>query len=116
LKGTLGTMAERLFGSGTRVRLRASYFPFTEPSAELDISCFICDGAGCRMCKYTNWLELGGCGMVHPTVLRNGGYDPHEFSGFAGGFGVERVAILKYGIDDIRWFYNGDERFLQQFG
>jgi phenylalanyl-tRNA synthetase alpha chain len=116
LNGTLGTMAQRLFGAGTRVRLRASHFPFTEPSAELDISCFICDGAGCRMCKFTNWLELGGCGMVHPVVLRNGGYDPDEFSGFAGGFGVERVAILKYGIDDIRLFYNGDERFLQQFG
>jgi len=116
LKGTLGTMAERLFGLGTRARLRASYFPFTEPSAELDVSCFLCDGAGCRMCKYTNWLELGGCGMVHPVVLHNGGYDPNEFSGFAGGFGVERVAILKYGIDDIRWFFSGDERFLGQFG
>jgi phenylalanyl-tRNA synthetase alpha chain len=116
MKGTLSAMAKRLFGPDTQVRLRASYFPFTEPSAELDVSCFLCNGAGCRMCKYSNWLELGGCGMVHPTVLRNGGYDPAEFSGFAGGFGADRVAILKYGIDDIRWFYSGDERFLQQFG
>lgn len=116
LKGTLGAMAERLFGVGTRVRLRPSYFPFTEPSAELDISCFLCNSTGCRVCKYTGWLEIGGCGMVHPNVLRNGGYDPDEFSGFAGGFGPERIALLKYGIDDIRWFYSGDDRFIQQFG
>jgi phenylalanyl-tRNA synthetase alpha chain len=116
LKGTLGAMAVRLFGPGTRVRLRPSYFPFTEPSAELDISCFLCKGAGCRVCKHSGWLEIGGCGMVHPTVLRNGGYDPNEFSGFAGGFGPERIAMLKYNIDDIRWFFSGDERFLQQFG
>jgi phenylalanyl-tRNA synthetase alpha chain len=116
LKGTLHGMAERLFGTGTKVRLRPSYFPFTEPSAELDVTCFLCKGAGCRICKYTGWLEIGGCGMVHPNVLRNGGYDPAEFSGFAGGFGPERIGILKYGIDDIRWFFSGDERFLQQFG
>jgi phenylalanyl-tRNA synthetase alpha chain len=116
LKGTLHGMATRLFGEGTRVRLRPSYFPFTEPSAEMDVSCFLCTGEGCRICKYSGWLEIGGTGMVHPNVLRNGGYDPAEFSGFAGGFGPERIGILKYGIDDIRWFYSGDERFLEQFG
>jgi phenylalanyl-tRNA synthetase alpha chain len=116
LKGTLHGMAVRLFGEGTQVRLRPSYFPFTEPSAELDVSCFLCKGAGCRICKYSGWLEIGGCGMVHPNVLRNGGYDPEQFSGFAGGFGPERIGILKYGIDDIRWFFSGDERFLKQFG
>jgi phenylalanyl-tRNA synthetase alpha chain len=116
LKGTLAALAQRLFGEDTRVRLRPSYFPFTEPSAELDISCFLCKGSGCRICKYSGWLEIGGCGMVHPNVLRNGGYDPSEFSGFAGGFGPERIALLKYGIDDIRWFLSGDERLLRQFG
>jgi phenylalanyl-tRNA synthetase alpha chain len=116
LKGTLDGMATRLFGAGTKVRLRPSYFPFTEPSAELDVSCFLCKGEGCRICKYSGWLEIGGCGMVHPNVLRNGGYDPEVFSGFAGGFGPERIGILKYGIDDIRWFFSGDERFLKQFG
>lgn len=115
LKGTLGALAVGLFGEGTRVRLRPSYFPFTEPSAELDISCNICQGEGCRMCKYTGWLEIGGCGMVHPNVLQNGGYDPEAYSGFAGGFGLERIAILKYGIEDIRWFNSGDIRFLEQF-
>ena len=115
LKGTLGAMAEGLYGAGMQARLRPGYFPFTEPSAELDISCSICKGAGCRICKYTGWLELGGCGMVHPTVLRNGGYDPQKFSGFAGGFGYERIAINQYDIDDIRWFLSGDVRFLEQF-
>jgi phenylalanyl-tRNA synthetase alpha chain len=115
LKGTLDTFAERIFGKGVRTRLRPSYFPFTEPSAEMDVSCFLCGGKGCRICKHSGWLEIGGCGMVHPTVLRNGGYDPAEFSGFAGGFGPERIALLKYQIDDIRWFYSGDERFLEQF-
>ncbi len=116
LKGTLSFFAERMFGPGTRVRLRPSFFPFTEPSAEMDVTCFLCGGKGCRICKYAGWLEIGGCGMVHPNVLRNGGYDPAEFSGFAGGFGPERVAMLKYGIDDIRWFYSGDQRFVEQFG
>lgn len=115
LVGTLDGMAVGLFGEGTRVRLRPSYFPFTEPSAELDISCTICQGKGCRMCKYTGWLELGGCGMVHPNVLRNGGYDPEAYSGFAGGFGIERIANMKYGIDDIRLFLSADLRFLEQF-
>lgn len=116
LKGTLGYFAERMFGPGTQVRLRPSFFPFTEPSAEMDVSCFLCASKGCRICKYSGWLEIGGCGMVHPTVLRNGGYDPQVVSGFAGGFGPERIALLKYGIDDIRNFYNGDLRFVKQFG
>lgn len=116
LKGTLAYFAERMYGAGTKVRLRPSYFPFTEPSAELDVSCFLCAGKGCRVCKHSGWLEIGGCGMVHPNVLRNGGYDPEQFSGFAGGFGPERIALLKYGIDDIRNFYNGDLRFVEQFG
>lgn len=115
LKGTLDYFAERMFGKGTRTRFRASYFPFTEPSAEMDVSCFLCGAKGCRVCKYTGWLEIGGCGMVHPNVLRNGGYDPEKFSGFAGGFGPERITMLKYGIEDIRWFYSGDVRFLEQF-
>jgi phenylalanyl-tRNA synthetase alpha chain len=115
LKGTLNTFAQRMYGKDTKVRLRASFFPFTEPSAEMDVTCFLCGGKGCRICKHTGWLEIGGCGMVHPNVLRNGGYDPAEFSGFAGGFGPERIAMLKYGIDDIRWFNSGDMRFLEQF-
>ncbi|MBX0326807.1 phenylalanine--tRNA ligase subunit alpha [Oscillochloris sp. ZM17-4] len=116
LKGMLGFFAERMYGPGTKARLRPSYFPFTEPSAEMDVSCFLCEGKGCRICKHSGWLEIGGCGMVHPTVLRNGGYDPEIFSGFAGGFGPERIALLKYGIDDIRNFYSGDVRFVEQFG
>ncbi|NJN68194.1 MAG: phenylalanine--tRNA ligase subunit alpha [Chloroflexaceae bacterium] len=116
LKGTLSTFAERMFGKGTKVRLRASFFPFTEPSAEMDVTCYLCSGKGCRICKYTGWLEIGGCGMVHPNVLRNGGYDPEEFSGFAGGFGPERISMSKYSIDDIRWFNSGDLRFIEQFG
>jgi phenylalanyl-tRNA synthetase alpha chain len=116
LKGTLAGFAERLYGKGTRMRFRPSYFPFTEPSVELDIECFLCGGKGCRICKYAGWLEILGAGMVHPTVLRNGGYDPDRMSGFAFGMGPERMALLLYGIDDIRWFFSGDERFLQQFG
>ncbi|MFL5801196.1 MAG: phenylalanine--tRNA ligase subunit alpha [Roseiflexaceae bacterium] len=116
LKGTLTAFAERLYGKGTRMRFRPSYFPFTEPSVELDIECFLCGGKGCRICKYSGWLEILGAGMVHPSVLRNGGYDPERFSGFAFGMGPERMALNLYGIDDIRWFFSGDERFLQQFG
>ncbi|RRR71651.1 MAG: phenylalanine--tRNA ligase subunit alpha [Candidatus Viridilinea halotolerans] len=116
LKGTLAYFAERMYGPGTKVRLRPSFFPFTEPSAEMDVSCFLCGGEGCRICKHAGWLEIGGCGMVHPTVLRNGGYDPTTFSGFAGGFGPERIAMLKYGINDIRLFYGGDARFVEMFG
>ncbi|HFE67466.1 MAG TPA: phenylalanine--tRNA ligase subunit alpha [Chloroflexi bacterium] len=115
LKGTLTEFARRMYGADRQIRFRASYFPFTEPSAEVDVACFLCDGAGCQMCKQTGWLEILGCGMVHPTVLRNGGYDPAIYTGFAFGMGPERIAILKYGIDDIRQFWNNDLRFLQQF-
>jgi phenylalanyl-tRNA synthetase alpha chain len=115
LKGTLAEFARRMFGQETAMRFRANYFPFTEPSAELDIECFICGGAGCAVCKHTGWLEILGSGMVHPTVLRNGGYDPEIYSGFAFGMGVERIAMLKYGIDDIRHFWANDLRFLEQF-
>lgn len=115
LKGTLTEFARRMFGAERQTRFRASYFPFTEPSAEMDISCFLCGGAGCNICKYTGWLEILGCGMVHPTVLRNGGYDPLKYFGFAAGLGPERIAMLKYGIDDIRQFWANDLRFLEQF-
>ena len=115
LKGTLSEFARRLFGADRKTRFRASYFPFTEPSAEMDISCFLCDGQGCAICKHTGWLEILGCGMVHPVVLRNGGYDPEHTFGFAAGLGPERIAMLKYGIDDIRQFWANDLRFLEQF-
>ena len=115
LKGTLTEFASRLFGEGRDARFRASYFPFTEPSAEMDVSCRLCAGAGCQLCKETGWLEILGCGMVHPTVLRNGGYDPDEWSGFAWGMGIERVAMLRHGIRDIRYFWSNDLRFLRQF-
>ncbi len=114
LKGTLTDMARRLFGADARTRFRASYFPFTEPSAEFDIQCFQCKGAGCGVCG-GGWLEIGGSGMVHPNVLRNGGYDPERFTGFAFGFGVQRIAMLRYGINDIRYFWDNDLRFLEQF-
>ena len=97
------------------IRLRPSYFPFTEPSAEMDISCIFCGGKGCRTCKGSGWIEIGGSGMVHPNVLRAGGYDPEEVSGWAFGYGPERVAMLMYGIEDIRHFVNNDMRFLRQF-
>ncbi|MBU6332984.1 MAG: phenylalanine--tRNA ligase subunit alpha [Chloroflexi bacterium] len=116
LKGTLVGFARRLYGQAVRTRFRGSYFPFTEPSVEFDIECFLCGGDGCRVCKHSGWLEILGAGMVHPNVLRNGGYDPARVSGFAFGMGPERIAMLRYGIDDIRWFFSGDERFLQQFG
>lgn len=115
LKGTLVSFARRMFGAGRQVRFRASYFPFTEPSAEMDINCILCQGAGCPVCKYTGWVEIGGSGMVHPTVLRNGGYDPDRYTGFAFGLGPERIAMLKYGIEDIRYFWGNDLRFLEQF-
>lgn len=114
LKGTLTDMARRLFGRDARTRFRASYFPFTEPSAEFDIQCFQCKGAGCSVCG-GGWLEIGGSGMVHPKVLKNGGYDPERFTGFAFGFGVQRIAMLRYGIHDIRYFWDNDLRFLEQF-
>ncbi|MCR4420630.1 MAG: phenylalanine--tRNA ligase subunit alpha [Clostridia bacterium] len=115
LKGTLQAFVERFFGPDRRMRFRPSYFPFTEPSAEVDISCVVCGGAGCRVCGQTGWLEILGSGMVHPRVLSMSGYDPAEVSGFAFGMGVERVAMLKYGIDDLRLFYANDLRFLSQF-
>ena len=115
LKGTLIDFVNRLFGPGTRTRFRPSYFPFTEPSAEMDVECFICGGKGCSVCKGTGWLEILGCGMVHPVVLQNGGYDPREFSGFAAGLGPERIAMLRHRIDDIRSFWGNDLRFLNQF-
>ncbi len=115
LKGTLTTFARRLYGEGRPVRFRASHFPFTEPSAEMDVQCFLCDGQGCRLCKYTGWLEILGCGMVHPNVLRNGGYDPTQVSGFAFGMGPERITMLRHGIEDIRYFWGNDLRFLEQF-
>jgi phenylalanyl-tRNA synthetase alpha chain len=115
LKGTLIDFARGMFGEGVRTRIRPSYFPFTEPSAEMDVECFVCGGKGCAVCKGTGWLEVLGCGMVHPTVLENGGYDPSVFSGFAFGMGPERIAMLKYQIGDIRYFFANDVRFLEQF-
>jgi len=115
LIGTLTEFAGRFYGGVRNLRIRGSYFPFTEPSIEADIDCILCEGAGCRVCKYSGWLEIAGAGMVHPAVLENGGYDPDEWSGFAFGFGVERPAMLKHGIDDIRLFYGNDLRFLRQF-
>lgn len=114
LKGTMTAFVRRIFGENKRVRFRGSYFPFTEPSMEVDVECF-CGGAGCNVCKGTGWLEIAGCGMVHPTVLRNGGYDPAVHSGFAFGMGPERITMLKYGITDIRYFWGNDLRFLEQF-
>ncbi len=115
LIGTLTEFARRFYGADRRIRIRGSYFPFTEPSIEADMDCILCNGEGCRVCKYSGWLEVCGAGMVHPVVLQNGGYDPDEWSGFAFGFGVERPAMVKYGIDDIRLFYGNDLRFLRQF-
>lgn len=115
LKGTLQLFAERMFGAHTKIRLRPSYFPFTEPSAEVDVSCIICAGSGCRVCQGTGWLEILGSGMVDPRVLEKVGYDPNEVTGFAFGMGVERIAMLKYGINDIRLLFENDVRFLQQF-
>jgi phenylalanyl-tRNA synthetase alpha chain len=115
LKGVLMLFAEQLFGEGTPVRFRPSFFPFTEPSAEVDIQCHMCRGKGCRVCGNSGWLEILGAGMVHPGLFRRVGYDPAEFTGFAFGMGVERVAMLKFGINDIRLFFENDLRFLKQF-
>ena len=115
LKGILSLFVTEMFGQNTPLRFRPSYFPFTEPSAEVDIGCVICGGKGCRLCKDTGWLEILGSGMVHPQVFRNVGYDQDEITGFAFGMGVERVAMIKFGIDDIRQFYYNDIRFLSQF-
>jgi phenylalanyl-tRNA synthetase alpha chain len=115
LKGTLSDFARRMFGQNARARFRAAHFPFTEPSAEVDIECFVCEGEGCPVCKYTGWLEILGCGMVHPVVLQNGGYDPARFTGFAFGMGPERITMLRHRIEDIRYFWANDLRFLEQF-
>lgn len=116
LKGVMTSFAEQLYGPGHAMRFRKSYFPFTEPSVEVDIACVLCNGKGCPICKYTGWLEILGAGMVHPHVLQAGGYDPAEYSGFAFGMGPERIAMLKYGIDDIRYFFSNDVRFLERIG
>jgi phenylalanyl-tRNA synthetase alpha chain len=115
MKGTLLYMIQSLYGRDRKVRVRPSYFPFTEPSFEFDVTCGICGGMGCKSCRHKGWLEVGGCGMVHPQVLRNGGIDPKQWNGYAWGFGIERMAMLKHDVDDIRLFYESDLRFLEQF-
>ena len=115
LKGTLELFLRQIFNENVGVRFRPSFFPFTEPSAEVDISCVMCHGKGCKVCKGTGWLEILGAGMVHPHVLEMSGYDPKVVSGFAFGMGVERIAMLSYGVDDLRLFYDNDKRFLRQF-
>ena len=115
LKGIMAEYARRMFGTDRKMRFRASHFPFTEPSVEVDMDCILCGGEGCRVCKFSGWLEISGAGMVHPVVLRNGGYDPDVYSGFAFGMGVERPGMLIHGIDDIRYFFGNDLRFLKQF-
>jgi len=115
LKGTLSDFARRMFGQDAKTRFRASHFPFTEPSAEMDVGCFLCGGEGCPVCKGTGWLEILGCGMVHPIVLENGGFDPEVYSGFAFGMGPERITMMRHHIEDIRYIWANDLRFLEQF-
>lgn len=115
LKGTLQDFCRRMFGADVNTRFRPSYFPFTEPSAEMDVRCYVCGGSGCPVCKGSGWVEILGCGMVHPVVLRNGGYDPEKYTGFAAGLGPERITLNRYRIDDIRNFWANDIRFLEQF-
>ena len=115
LKGTVTEFARKMYTPDAKIRFRSSYFPFTEPSMEVDMECFLCGGKGCSVCKYSGWLEIAGSGMIHPTVLRNGGYDPAVWSGFAFGMGPERITMLKHGITDIRSFWANDSRFLEQF-
>ncbi len=115
LKGTLLAFSRAFFGDNARLKIRPSYFPFTEPSVEIDVECFLCGGAGCSICKQSGWLEILGCGMIHPRVLRSGGIDSEKYTGFAFGMGIERIALLKFGIDDIRLFFENDVRFLRQF-
>lgn len=115
LKGTLLVVARQMFGEDREIRLRPSFFPFTEPSVEVDVSCIICNGEGCRVCSNTGWLEVLGAGMIHPNVLKMSGYDPEAVTGFAFGLGIERIAMLKYGIDDLRLMFDNDKRFLAQF-
>ncbi|MEM7127420.1 MAG: phenylalanine--tRNA ligase subunit alpha [Chloroflexota bacterium] len=114
LKGVLLNYGNQMYGEGREIRFRKAYFPFTEPSVEVDVSCSLCNGDGCRVCKYTGWLEISGAGMVHPVVLKNGGYDPAIYSGFAFGMGIERQAMMKRQVDDIRYFYSNDARFLER--
>jgi phenylalanyl-tRNA synthetase alpha chain len=116
LKGVLTSMIRSLFGPERQIRFRCDYFPFVEPGADFSMTCHVCGGTGCRVCKQTGWIEIGGCGMVHPKVLENVDIDPRKYSGWAFGFGIERMAMLRYGIDDIRLFYQNDIRFLRQFG
>lgn len=115
LKGTLVSFIKQFYGSSLKYRFRPTFFPFTEPSADIYITCFICNGKGCRICKQAGWLEILGCGMVHPNVFKNVGYDPEKYTGYAFGMGIERIAILRYGVDDIRLFFENDVRFLRQF-
>lgn len=115
LKGTLLLISQKMFGADRQIRLRPSYFPFTEPSVEVDVSCFKCEGKGCSVCKKTGWIEILGAGMTHPSVLEMSGLDSSKYSGFAFGMGQERIAMLRYGINDIRGFYQGDSRFSEQF-
>jgi phenylalanyl-tRNA synthetase alpha chain len=115
LKGTIADFARRFYGADTDVRYRASYFPFTEPSMEVDVQCYLCGGEGCSVCKQSGWIEIMGCGMVHPNVLRNGGYDPAEYSGYAFGMGPERITMNRHLVNDIRYFWANDLRFLEQF-
>lgn len=115
LKGTLEMFIQKMFGDNMKVKFRPHHFPFTEPSAEMDATCFVCGGKGCKVCKGSGWIEIVGCGMVHPQVLRNCGIDPEKYSGFAFGFGLDRIVMLKYGIEDIRLLYESDMRFLNQF-
>ena len=115
LKGALEVFIKELYGETVQVKFRPHFFPFTEPSAEVDVSCVMCGGEGCRVCKGTGWIEILGCGMVHPRVLEMSGIDPNEYSGFAFGMGLERITMLRYGIKDLRLFYENDVRFLKQF-
>jgi len=115
LKGTVEIFVRRFFGPQRKIRFRPSYFPFTEPSAEVDVSCGVCQGEGCRSCGYTGWLEIMGAGLVHPQVFEKVGYDPKKVRGFAFGMGIERITMLKFGITDIRWFLENDVNFLEQF-
>ncbi|MBU4216616.1 phenylalanine--tRNA ligase subunit alpha [Candidatus Parcubacteria bacterium] len=115
LKGILAEIGKRLYGAETQVRMRPKFYPFVEPGANIEYTCFLCNGQGCNLCKKTGWLEVGGCGLIHPNVLKAGGIDPNEYTGFAFGFGLNRLTMLKYGIEDIRTFNSGDMRFLEQF-
>ena len=115
LKGILSEIGKRLYGAETKVRMRPKFYPFVEPGANIEYTCFLCNGDGCNLCKHTGWLEVGGCGLIHPNVLRAGGIDPEKYTGFAFGFGLNRLTMLKYGIEDIRTFNSGDMRFLEQF-